>query len=232
MDTYVAQQNAGVPLHIIWDWNGTLLHDGAHMIASVSHAFEVNGLGKVSRQDHQRHFKRPIATFFRDLSGMQLSDTMIDDMMLHFQAHYDKRDVVDFMLPRTKELLTWLNMLGFSQSLLSMCPQSVLSADVDSMGLTSIFSSVDGHPGRGPDTKASHLASHLRRLGGQYETCLIGDTTDDFEAARAAGIRCVLVDRGHHSLQTHAQLVATGAPVVRCLRDAVTYAQAVEVACL
>jgi phosphoglycolate phosphatase-like HAD superfamily hydrolase len=89
---------------------------------------------------------------------------------------------------------------------------------------------VDGHRGPAGASKQNHLARHVEQLvrlfPGRVEgrsMTVIGDVTDDADAARAVGVGCVLYDGGS---QPRAALEATGAPVASSLIEAVELAAA------
>ena len=76
---------------------------------------------------------------------------------------------------------------------------------------------VDGHRGPAGASKQDHLARHVEQLTRLFPgrvrreaMTVIGDVTDDADAARAVGVGCVLYDGGS---QPRAALEATGAPV-------------------
>jgi len=211
--------------HIIWDWNGTLLNDGSHIMASVNEAFEAMGLGRISVELHQSQFHRPIDSFFGALSPRELSSDELDQLMVLFQSHYARQPLSSFLKAETRALLATLHQWHVPQSVLSMCPQSELEGAIAELGLGACFQHVCGHPGFGPDTKAEHLRQHLRRLGRRPdEVVVIGDTVDDHRAAQHAGVRCVLVDRKYASLEAKWKLQATGSPIFDRLVDAAEFA--------
>jgi phosphoglycolate phosphatase-like HAD superfamily hydrolase len=115
---------------------------------------------------------------------------------------------------------------GWTQSILSMHRQSELRAHVEAMGIRRFFTAVDG---TGDDvgagalrTKAELLAAHLNRLGvAPQQTVMIGDMTDDADAALAVGASTVLTATGDTS---RARLEATGRPVATTLTEAAALA--------
>ncbi|ONI75252.1 hypothetical protein ALI144C_41715 [Actinosynnema sp. ALI-1.44] len=206
--------------HIVWDWNGTLVGDSRALIESVIAAFAMTGLGAVTVRDHQRLFTRPISAFFGLLAGRTLNEREYARLREKFDQVYDgKRERIGLTPGAHEALETW-SKAGGTQSILSMCPQDALTAHVRQHRVTEFFTSVDGFPGTGPDTKAWHLRNHLTGLDPRT-TVLIGDTTDDVLAARDAGITCVVYHQGPDSLQSIDHFDGLDAHVVPTLSDAI-----------
>jgi phosphoglycolate phosphatase-like HAD superfamily hydrolase len=87
---------------------------------------------------------------------------------------------------------------GHTQSLLSMWDHGELVALVRQLGIDNAFMRVDGLSHRGGGGKTTHLLRHLEVIAPAIdgEILMVGDTTDDATAARAADIRCVLMEDG------------------------------------
>ena len=100
-------------------------------------------------------------------------------------------------------------------------PVTTLERQVAERGVTPCF---DRLLGLGDIYAKSKVDLGLRFLqeGGvdPARTVMIGDSTHDFEVARALGVGCVLQSSGHQSPEA---LRTTGAPVVRNLREAAAY---------
>jgi phosphoglycolate phosphatase-like HAD superfamily hydrolase len=131
----------------------------------------------------------------------------------------DARGAVDLVAAR-----------GQTQSVLSMWWHDRLVPAVRYFALDDYMLAVDGHRGPAGASKQNHLARHVEQLvrlfPGRVESrgmTVIGDVTDDADAARAVGVGCVLYDGGS---QPRAALEATGAPVAASLIEAVELAAA------
>ncbi len=213
--------------HIIWDWNGTLLQDGAQTMGAVSDAFRTLGIAEVTVPRHQDLFHRPVRDFFDDLAGRRLSDEEHAHLVGMFQRYYADCDLRECVGADTIEALeTWAS-LGFTQSVLSMCPHDELTRSLGDLGLTSYFNRIEGYSGTGPDTKAAHLVAHLAAIEGldPRSVALIGDTTDDAHAAEAAQIGCILYHSGQSALQSFERVARTGRDIVSSLLEAVALAR-------
>ena len=212
--------------HIVWDWNGTVLGDSRVLIDSVISAFTATGFAAVEVEDHQRHFRRPIAEFFEKLANRPLTDGEQRSLQHHFDLAYEEHSArVTLTNDARHALSTWVR-AGHTQSLLSMCPHDRLVPLVQKHGVLTFFTRVDGCAPDGPDTKAWHLKEHLRALDRiePDDVVLVGDTVDDALAARAADIRCVVYHSGGDALQGIEHFSGMNVPIARTLSDAVAYA--------
>lgn len=190
--------------HIIWDWNGTLLDDSRALISSVIAAFTMTKLGNITLEDSRRAFMRPISDFFDKLANRRLTANEQRRLMEQFENAYRKFSCdIELTADAMAAMETWTR-YGGTQSLLSMCPHDVLVCRLNEERLLEQFIRVDGFRGHGPDTKASHLKEHLKKLANVKPTSvtLVGDTVDDVLAARAVGIDCVAYHSGDYSLHS------------------------------
>ncbi len=112
--------------------------------------------------------------------------------------------------------------------MLSMWWHDQLVPAVRFFGLEDHMLAVDGHRGGPGESKEKHLAGHVDQLTRLFPelvrreaVVVIGDVTDDADAARAAGVGCVLYDGGS---QPRAALAAMGVPVAATLVEAVEMA--------
>jgi phosphoglycolate phosphatase len=78
-------------------------------------------------------------------------------------------------------------------------PQAPSEAILETLGVSRFFAAVvggDAAPRRKPDP--AHLLDVLDRLGAKPAAAvMVGDSHNDVAAARAAGVRCILVDYGY-----------------------------------
>ena len=210
--------------HIVWDWNGTLLHDVEVVVRTMNETLTELGVPHVTVERYRAEYCRPIRTFYGRLVGHELTDeewVRLDD---DFHALYHVRARECVLAPGAIEVLDSWRAWGGTQSLLSMYHHEQLVSLVDEHGLTGYFARVDGSPGTPGDVKAEYLVRHLGELGvDPAEVVLIGDSVDDAAAAGHVGARCVLYAGGFHD---PAGLAATGAPVAETLAEAVGRARA------
>jgi len=209
-------------LHIVWDWNGTLLDDLEVVIESLNVGTAAFDLPPIDEQGYRDHFTRPVRSFYDSLFGRPVSDMEWLQLNKTFHDEYYARAHRASLTVDAVEAVNRIAALGWSQSLLSMSIHDHLLDAVVSRGIADRFSLIDGLTGPTGGLKTRHLADHLFALGRDpADVLLIGDTPDDAMAAREVGARVVLYDGGSHHLPT---LEAVGTSVAHSLNEAVDLA--------
>jgi phosphoglycolate phosphatase-like HAD superfamily hydrolase len=204
-------------MHLVWDWNGTLLNDFHLVVEATNAAFAHAGGAPISADRHRRNFRRPIIDFYTDEIGRPLTPEEFGQLNMIFHDHYKlSLNTVTLCADARDAMLAWPG----TQSLLSMWFHEELVTVVGQYGLS--FARVDGLRDF-REHKAEHLAEHLNALQIKGESVvLIGDSIDDADAAAAAGAKCVLYSGGFTDPDL---LRAYGVPVADTLIDAVTLAK-------
>ncbi|GAA2839630.1 HAD-IA family hydrolase [Kitasatospora paracochleata] len=211
--------------HIVWDWNGTLLHDMEAVLGASNAAFATVGIGPMTLQEYREQYEIPIPRFYERLLGRMPTEAEWLALDGAFHDRYSELFPAAGLTEGALALLTGWRAAGRSQSLLSMYEHERLVPAVEGFGLTPEFLRVDGRTGASGGRKAVHLARHLAALDGQVDrrrTVLIGDAADDAEAALESGIHAVLYTGGSHSRE---KLAKVGVPVVDSLAEAVGIAE-------
>ena len=206
------------PLHLVWDWNGTVLNDFDVIMRSTNDSFRDAGMPLITPSQYREQIRMPIRSFYEAILCRDPSDEEWDflDRTFHqYYVRYDKEAELSGGLPTLFH--EWQG-AGHTQSLLSMYHHDKLVPAVDHHGLKSHFALVQGTTPPRPDRKGSHLSDHLARLHVDPATAvLIGDSVDDAHAAEQVGARVVLYTGGFGSRD---RLRATGAPIVDTLAEA------------
>ena len=209
--------------HVVWDWNGTLLHDLPLIVESVNAALGEHGLAPITEADYTATYTRPVHAFYERLLGRELEgdewrriDTVFHDT--YAAAVTDHAE----LMAGARDALATVDGSHASQSLLSMYPHHLLLPLVDHFELDRHFEVVHGLVGEGGGRKLPHLERHLDEMVHLHgddpaRVLVIGDAIDDAIAAQRLGARAVLLASGSHP---RAELEATGAPVVDSLADA------------
>lgn len=208
-------------VHIVWDWNGTLLADLPNVLTAVSRSVGRYGLPPVDGDDYRNHFTRPVRRFYDNLFDRPVTDMEWVDLNKTFHDYYyEVVDDID-LAPGAEESLELAAGWEWGQSLLSMSTRDHLTSTVRSHGIDTYFRRIDGLDTANGGLKETYLKTHLAAMRlDPGLVWLIGDTPDDHDAAVAVGARVVLYDGGSHHRST---LDALGAPVVNSLREGVEY---------
>lgn len=206
-------------VHVVWDWNGTLLADLPQVLDAVSRSVGRHGLDPIDGDRYRDHFTRPVRSFYDALFARPVSDMEWLDLNKTFHDFY--YEVVDqiSLSPGALDALDRVADLGWGQSLLSMSTEDRLKSTVRAHRIDHYFRRIDGLVSPDGGLKESYLKAHLLEMDVDPEKVwLIGDTPDDYAAAVAVGARVVLYDGGSH----HRQLLDDlGAPVAASLPEAV-----------
>jgi phosphoglycolate phosphatase-like HAD superfamily hydrolase len=208
-------------VHLVWDWNGTLLDDLPLVVAATNASIAIHGVPPITEDEHRRDFFRPIAAYYAMLLGRPVDDEEFARLDKAFHTVYSDGLAACALAP---DALAALGGWSGTQSLLSMWFHAELVPAVTRYGLAGYFTRVDGLKATiGGGSKTPHLVAHLDALGLTGAGCvLIGDSVDDAVAADAVGARCVLYAGGFTGYE---RLRATGKPVARSLAEAVVLVQ-------
>ncbi|MDF4250988.1 HAD family hydrolase [Streptomyces sp. WMMB303] len=210
--------------HIVWDWNGTLLHDIHTVIEATNAAFGELGMATITLERYRELFCVPVPRFYERLLGRMPTDDEWRVMDETFHRHYWALAPQAGLAEGAAELLAAGRSAGRTQSLCSLAPHDRLLPLLRTYGIEEHFLRVDGSVGPSGGGKAAQMVRHLAALGGvePRRTVVIGDAVDDALAAAQAGARAVLFTGGSHS---RASLEEAGVPVVDTLHEAVRTAE-------
>ncbi|MGH4032863.1 HAD family hydrolase [Actinomycetota bacterium Odt1-20B] len=211
--------------HIVWDWNGTLLHDIHTVIEATNASFAEIGLAPITLERYRDLYCVPIPRFYERLMGRLPTEAEWEVMDAVFHKHYWARAESCGLADGAAELLAQRRAAGHTQSLLSLAPHEHLVPIVRKHGIEEHFIRIDGRMDTSHAGKADRMVRHLAALDGipAARTVVIGDAVDDAVAAAHAGARAVLYTGGSHS---RASLEEAGVPVVDTLAEAVRVAEA------
>ena len=202
--------------HLLWDWNGTLLDDLELCVDIVNGMLERRALPALDVARYHAHFDFPVRGFYERL-GFDLRGDAFVELSREFIAEFDARRLEAQLHAGVDELLTRVTASGRAQSILSAHRQVTLHEIVALQGIDRHFSTMAGLDDAHAHGKIDRGHALVRELDLPPESfILVGDTLHDLEVARALGIDCVLVARGHHAAE---RLRASGAHVVVDLRE-------------
>ena len=185
--------------HVIWDWNGTLLDDVGHAVATMNTLLAPRGLPALDLVRYRQTFGFPLRGYYEacgfDLRSEPLSElceTFVDAFMA---GVYDCP-----LVPGSRELLHAVKRAGKTQSVLSATDQENLENMVRGFQLETVFDFVFGVDNKLGSSKIDRGHELLAASGvDRTRSILVGDTDHDLEVGRALGIPVVLVAHGHQS---------------------------------
>ncbi|MFF8816039.1 HAD family hydrolase [Streptomyces pactum] len=210
--------------HIVWDWNGTLLHDIDAVMTATNASFAELGLEPLTLERYRDLYCVPVPRFYERLMGRLPTDEEWEVMDAAFHRHYREAARNAALAAGARELLADWHSAGLTQSLCSLASHDHLVPLVRTHGIDGYFTRVDGRVDPKQHGKTGQMARHLAALEGvsPERVVVIGDAVDDASAAAAAGAHAVLYTGGS---QSRACLEAAGVPVVDTLAEAAELAR-------
>lgn len=213
-------------IHVVWDWNGTLVEDLPVVVESVNAALDAIGERPITDDDYRANYTRPVERFYDQLLERPITVGEWETLDRVFHEVY--RAALD-RVPLTVDAIDAIDAVsvrGWSQSILSMWWEEELLEVVARHGLIDRMALVQGNRDDPGGEKASHLLRHLKTLDmGPESVVMIGDSIDDARAAGVVGTACVLYDGGSHHV---VDLEDLGVPVTDSLVAAVEIATQIE----
>ena len=213
-------------IHVVWDWNGTLVEDLPVVVESVNAALDAIGEAAITEDDYRAYFTRPVGQFYERLLERPISAEEWDTLDRVFHSQY--RAALD-RVPLAVDAMEAIDSAaarGWSQSILSMWWEDELVDVVARHGLADRMTLVQGNLNDPGGEKAIHLLRHIATLELDIgSVVMIGDSIDDAVAAGVVGTACVLYDGGSHHLD---DLQGLGVPVSGSLVGAVQIASNLE----
>jgi phosphoglycolate phosphatase len=187
--------------HIIWDWNGTLIDDTWVCAEIVSVCLERRGLKVIDIDVYKDLYELPVVNFYKKI-GFGFTEDEFKELSEEFLAIYDERQFECSLHEGAVEALEFFDKQGIGQSILSAYQQHRLEKALNHFGIIDYFRHVVGRK----DPLASGKEELAQELIGKLDfnnssLLFIGDTTHDFEVAKAQHADCVLISGGHYSKQ-------------------------------
>ena len=132
-------------IHVVWDWNGTLVEDLPVVVESVNAALGAIGETPITEDDYRAHFARPVERFYEGLLERSVTTDEWDTLDRVFHEHY--RATLD-RVPLSRDAREAIDLVashGWSQSILSMWWEDELLQVVTQHGLLERMSLVQGN---------------------------------------------------------------------------------------
>ncbi len=207
-------------LHVLWDWNGTLLDDAQACVAAINVLLQRRAMPPVTHEQYLEVFDFPIRDYYLKV-GFDFSRE--DWLQLNVEYHkvYAAVSAESPLRPHARPILDGLRKRGCTLSVLSACEIGLLKRMMTERGILDCFEHIYGLTDFQARSKLDLGHALLTETGMDPSTAvLIGDTTHDFEVAQSLGMACLLTTGGH---QSEARLRRCGCPVVQTLHEVVAW---------
>ena len=202
--------------HIVWDWNGTLIDDTELCWNVVNQLLSERKLQRISMAKYREEFMFPVERFYEAI-GIDFSLESFEDFSSEFMSRYEAACGQCALYPQARRILTHLQSVGISQSVLSAQQHDTLKQLTNRLGIGSFFEFLVG---------SEDCYARTKLAGGRYlldnivepldGVLLVGDTTHDIEVSKQLGIECILVAHGY---QSKIRLLRVADRVVDSLQD-------------
>ena len=206
--------------HVLWDWNGTLLHDVDWCIAQMNHMLRKRSMRTLaSVSEYHAAFRFPVAEYYRNV-GFDFGEEPFEALAKEFMELYCAEDNGSMALYADAErVLRTIHGLPIPQIVLSASAQDVLEMQLSGWGIRPYFDEILGISDIYAKSKLQIGMDWLSRNRVQNGV-MVGDTVHDFEVSQAMGVACVLLAHGHQRKET---LTQCGAPVFDHLDEVLAY---------
>ncbi|MBO5938264.1 MAG: HAD hydrolase-like protein [Clostridia bacterium] len=209
------EQEKKSPEIVLWDFNGTILDDVDAGIEAVNELLcECECAPIPSREYYQETFGFPIREYYARI-GFDFAKHPYEVLAPRWVEKYLRCVKSAVLFDDVRTTLDALRSRGVRQIVLSATERQMLEGQLEDLGIRELFEQILGLDNIHAASKLS-LAKAWRAEHPSERVILIGDTDHDVETARAIGVECVLVARGHQSKE---RLKVFGVPVFTSLRE-------------
>ncbi len=184
---------------IIWDWNGTLLHDAALCRQLMNGLLSSRNMPRMSRRKYEDVFDIPVTNYYRRI-GFDFDQESFEQLGDLFMAGYEQSRHTCRLQRGARKLLEDLHRNGVRQTVLSAYRQDSLESLLREKRLTPMFDLIVGADDHYAHGKAAQGRLLKKQLGSSSRILMVGDTLHDVVVATEMDVDCVLVYGGHQSL--------------------------------
>ncbi len=192
---------------IIWDYNGTLLNDLEIGVLAINSMLQQRNLPELSLSNYREVFTFPVKDYYQNI-GFSFENEDWDKTANEYIENYNRLLPQASVFPEAKKLLEYFAANKKQQFILSAMEHEMLWKAVTNDNIKHYFTEISGIEDIYATSKMENGKNMIQKHRLQpNEVCLLGDTTHDYEVAKALNIDCVLVANGH---QSYERLQATG----------------------
>ena len=189
---------------VVFDWNGVLIADATAVVDIDNHLLKSFGRPPITMAQYRNTFTMPVKNFFLNLgfSEQEMRDGA-KQIQETFHARYEPRIAGVRTRAGAKELLEWLSKRNIKCIVLSNHTLHSIEAHANRLGIRPYFSQIIGndiHATMHGKNKAEKLVDLVEQSPYRKdEVLIIGDSPEEAEAGRLAGVRNVGITGGYYS---------------------------------
>lgn len=189
---------------VVFDWNGVLIADARATLDTDNELFKRLGRKPITMKTYRELFRMPVIEFFYAL-GFTKDEMARDAVKIQnlFHELYEPRIARVRTRLGARELLEFLADRGVEMIILSNHTMEGIQTQLERLNIKKYFSRVianDKHATMGRKNKAEKFVELLKELPYKKdEVLIIGDSPEEAEAGKLAGIKTVAISGGYYS---------------------------------
>ncbi|HEX2581670.1 MAG TPA: HAD hydrolase-like protein [Dongiaceae bacterium] len=186
-------------LHVVFDWNGTLIDDLMLAVQSVNHVRRRYGMADIDETIYREAFCFPIHAFYEKI-GFPLETITFSEIMEAYLRQFDAQVLHCLLHNGAMHLLSMLRKAKIGCSILSASHRHTLARTLRHHEIHDYFEHVIGLSDSHAGGKLEQARSLNDALGKHNDhILLVGDTTHDIDIALGLGWTVLSVSHGHQS---------------------------------
>lgn len=179
---------------MVFDLDGTLVDSVLDITLAINMTLATRDLPPLTRGEISPLIGLPASAIFESI-GMSNSDELVAEFREHLGRLAGSHSIV---FPGVEATLRLLGEQGWWLAVATNKPRALAEIVLERIGLKSNFDAILGSDGLAPKPEPQIVAECMRRLPNR-ESWMVGDTTMDIVAGRAAGAHTVAICAGSHS---------------------------------
>ena len=185
--------------YVIFDFNGTVLDDVAVALKAENYTIEHYGLDRqpLTMDEYLHIFTFPVKDYYEKV-GFDWNKYSYEEVGRYWFDWYCALKPEYRIYDGVIELLEENRKKGIKNILLSASSLVELKKQLDELGIAHYFDEVLGLGDIYAGSKED-IAVNWAKDKNKEECVMLGDSLHDLDVARAMGIRCVLIAKGHQA---------------------------------
>ena len=207
-------------IHVIWDWNGTLMDDVWFCVETINTILEKYNKPLLNVEKYRNIFDFPVQDYYQQI-GFDFSEYPFEVIGTEFIQEYKKQWQKCELHQNAEQVLNAISTLGLTQSVVSAADLDLLNSFIDHYCVSGYFTSWLGLNHHYATSKVDIARQFMNESDyAPAEVLMIGDTNHDYSVAKEIGVDCILFTKGH---QTVAKLAKCGVPVIESLPEVLRF---------
>jgi phosphoglycolate phosphatase len=177
---------------IVFDLDGTLVDSLADIIHSFRRGFEVYGLPVPTEDEVRPEIGKPLEMMYE-----VFAPSHVRELCLAYRSYYPEHWDHSSLYPGVRELLLELRRRGYRSAVATTKMTAMAKGLAGAVGLSELVDYIQGTDGFPPKPAPDVVFKAIAGAGGEG-LWMVGDTTLDVLAGKAAGLKTYAVSWGTH----------------------------------